>query len=135
MTNLVKKPLGLEWRGGNNLIASCKDQNALRIILSEGLYEAISLYTRDTPEKNVKIMLPELLEHYKYEPVSVFINAINKIKRGERKIFGLVTPHDMKELIEEELNEIAIARENKPAENKGYGTSSTDPRTSSRWQD
>ena len=135
MTNLAKAPLGLEWRNGNAIIAYCQDKDALRQILSEGLFQALSLYSKDTPENNIKVMMADLLENYQYEPVSIIIDAIKDIRIGKRKIYGMVTPNDINELITAKLEEKSIEREQEHEQRKGYNTSSAEKRTSGRLSD
>ena len=113
----------------------CQDQNALRIILSEGLFQAISLFTRDTPEQNVKIMVQDILNDYKYEPVTVILKAIEEIRTGRVKVYGLVTPNDLREAINRQLEELAIERENEHQNSKGYGGQEISDRTSGRISD
>ena len=134
--NLVKRPYGLAWKGGNNnLIIDCQDQDALKKIISEGLYQAISLYTKETPELNVKIMVPVILEKWRMSPMRVVTNAIKKIMAGERKIYGLVTPHDINKMIQDEVELLAIDQEEEHYDRKGYGEEDMSPRISSRFTD
>ena len=135
MTDLQKKPLNLAWRDGNTIIKNCHDQEALKKILSEGLYQAISLYTKDTPEQNVRIMMDDILELYKFDDVTVIINAITKIRRGDFKVYGLVTPNIIKDAIHIELEELALNREREHEKNKGYKDRDTEERTSGRMSD
>ncbi len=135
-TNLAKRPYGLAWKGGNeNLIMYCQDQDALKKIVSEGLYQAISLYTKETPELNVKIMVPVILKKWEMSPMSVITNAIQKIMAGERKIFGMVTPHDINKMIQDEVELLAIDQEEQHYDIKGYGKEDMSPRVSSRHRD
>ena len=135
MTNLAKAPLGLEWRGGNSIIAYCQDKEALKQILSEGLYQALSLYSKDTPESNIKVMMADLLETYQYEPVSVIIDTIKDIRVGKRKIYGMVTPNDINELLTAKLELLSIERETIHYNNKGFDSQSITERTSGRLSD
>ena len=110
----------LEWQDGNKIITFCKNKEALRVITSEALYQSISLYTKETSENNVKIMTADLLDKYQYDSFDVIVEAIKDIRQGKRKIFGLVTPHDIHSIIEEKLNDIAIQRERNHEKNKGF---------------
>ena len=76
-----------------------------------------------------------MLEKYKYDPIAVFINVINKIIGGERKIYGIVTPNDIKEMIDDELEVLAIDREFKHNERKGHGEVEISKRHSGRISD
>jgi len=135
MTSLTNQQLGLEWRNGNTLIAYCQDQTALRKILSEGLFQAFSLYSKDTPLQNVSIMMADLMDTYKYEDVGLILSVIKDIRAGKRKIYGLVTPNDVNELLTAKLDELAQAREQKHYENKGFAEIAIENRTSGRISD
>jgi len=113
----------------------CQEQEALKKIISEGLYQAISLYTKETPELNVKIMVPVILEKWAMSPMSVVTNAIKKIMAGERKIYGLVTPHDINEMIQYEVELLSIEKDEEHYNRKGFGEVDTSPRISSRLTD
>jgi hypothetical protein len=113
----------------------CQDQNALRIILSEGLFQAISMFTKDTPEQNVRIMVEDVLRDYRYEPVTVILRAIEEIRTGQVKVYGLVTPFDLREAINRQVELLAIERERVHENNKGYGNQEIGVRTSGRISD
>jgi hypothetical protein len=137
MTNLVKKPLGLVWRTGrtSNIIRYCEDQEALKIVLSEGLYQAISLHSEKTSEAAVKIMILDVLEDYANDPVEVVTQAITKIRKGYRKIYGKVTPTDLREMLTEEAELISLQREREHNERKGFGEVEVSERNSGRISD
>ena len=132
---LARKLSSIGWNTNGKLIVNCQNPEALKVILSEGLFQAVSLYSKDTSKQNIKLMLPALLEKFKYDPVEVFVKVIKKIVLGERKIYGMVTPNDLHEMILTELEEIAIDKENEHYENKGYGKVDPGPRVSGRISD
>ena len=134
--NLVRKRYGLEWRAGNStVIKYCKDQEGLRKVLSEGLYQAISMHTRETTKDNVKIMVQDVIKDFELDPVEVITMAITDIRKGKRKIYGMVTPFDLREMITENLELIAIQREREHNEKKGHGNVEISKRHSGRISD
>jgi hypothetical protein len=135
MTNLAKSPFGLEWTNGNTLIKYCKDPEALRKTLSEGLYGAIALYSNETKKEAVKMMIADVLEDFAFEDVSVLVDTIKDIRKGKRKIYGKVTPFDLREMITEKLEEQAIKRERQHQDKKGHGDVELEERTSGRLSD
>lgn len=134
-TSLVKKQLGLAWKGGNTLIKYCEDPAALRKILSEGLFGAINLYSNETREESVKIMVADMLTDYEYEDVSLILEVIQDIRKGKRKIYGKVTPFDLREMITAKLQEQAINRERKHQDQKGFTDYEIGDRRSGRISD
>lgn len=134
---LAKKQFGIEWKNGDTdgLIKNCEDPEALRKILSEGFFQAFALYTNEVNKDGVSTMVKDMIEEYQFEPVAVLVETLKDIRKGKRKIFGRVTPSDLREMITEKLEVIAIERENAHAENKGYGKADLSPRTSQRNSD
>jgi hypothetical protein len=103
------------------IIRENKDPENLRKVLSLGLYKAISLHTKETSEENVKIMVTDILEDFAAEPIEVVTMAIADIRKGKRKIYGMVTPTDLREMITANLEKIAIHREQEHNARKGHG--------------
>ena len=135
-TNLAKNRLGLEWRVGNtSVIKYCKDKNGLRKILSEGLYQAIKMQSKETPKANVIQMIKDVLEDFENEPLEVITNAITDIRKGKRKIYGMVTPFDLREMITDNLEMVTIQREREHNDLKGHGDVEVSKRTSGRISD
>jgi hypothetical protein len=136
-TSLVKSLSGLAWKTGDkkNLIINCADQTALRKILSEGLYQAVSLYSDDTKQGSIVTMVQDLIEDYKYDPVNVIIGTIDDIRKGRKKIYGRVNPADLREMITEKLDSIALDAEADHHDRKGYGEVDLSERDSSRNSD
>lgn len=131
----MKRLYGLEWKGGSNVVKYCKDQDALRKIISEGLYNAISLFTKETPETNVSMMVADILEDYQHDSIDVIINAIKDIRKGKYKVYGLVTPSLIREAITDQLENQAIELERQHEKNKGYGSIEITERKSGRISD
>lgn len=131
-----KKRMGLAWSGGTStVIKYCQDKDALRKILSEGLFQAFSMFTKETPENNVKIMIKDVLEQYQYEPIEAITEAINDIRKGKYKIYGLVSPFILQGAITDNLKLISIEREREHQQKKGYGDVEISKRNSGRISD
>ena len=75
------------------------------------MYSVANLYN-DTDPKAIVSMMDAFYDEFKYEPLSVFIEAINDFKTGKIKVFGLITPNQMREAIQGKLEALAIKREN-----------------------
>ena len=116
-TDLVKTVSQIGFRSGSGLIRSCENPEILRKVLSEGLFQALSLYS-DVKVESVQLMMSSILDDFQYEPADVIIDAIKDIAGGKRKIFGRVTPNDIREVIQEKLELVAIERERKHDEQK-----------------
>lgn len=135
--NFLKKDLNNDQLAKNqgSIIRYCKNKKELSSILSEGLFQAIDLYSKDTPVNNVFIMVSDLIEDYYNDPVEIIINVIKKIRKGNIKIYGRVTPHDLRDLITKELEDITIIRENDHHDLKGYSEQELGERASGRLSD
>ena len=105
------------------------------MILTEGLFGAISMHSKETKEDNIFIMINDIMEDYKHDPVEVITMAITDIRKGKRKIYGMVTPFDLREMITENLETIAIQRERDHNELKGHGDVEVSKRHSGRISD
>lgn len=105
------------------------------MILTEGLFGAISMHSKETKEDNVFLMVSDLMEDYQYDPVDVITMAITDIRKGKRKIYGIVTPFDLREMVTENLELIAIQREREHNERKGHGDVEVAKRFSGRISD
>jgi hypothetical protein len=132
LPSVIDQQTGLRFRGGSTLLGYCEDPEALRKILSEGLYGALSLFSGDTGIDAVKVMMADIIEDYKYDDVSVIIEAIKDIRKGKRKIYGKVTPFDLREIITAKLEEMADMREGQHNEIKGHGDVEVRTRTCGR---
>ncbi len=118
-----------------NLIRYCKNKDELGTIISRALFEAIDLYSKEVSQNSVFVMVADLIEDYQADPVEVIINVVKKIRKGHIKIYGKVTPFDLRELVKTELEDIVIIKENSHHDNKGYGSQDMTPRTSGRLSD
>jgi len=117
------------------LVKYSKDPETLRKVLSEGLYQAISLYTNETKAEHVKIMMADVLEDCKFDPIEVITETITDIRKGRVKIYGRVTPDVLHDLITQKRETIALARERQHTANKGYSKDDPGPRSSGRIQE
>lgn len=118
-----------------NLIRYCKNKSELGTIISRALFQAVDLYSKETSQESVFIMVGDLLEDYSSDPIEIIINVVKKIRKGSIKIYGKVTPFDLRDLIQKELEGITMIRENSHHDNKGYGLQDMTPRTSGRLSD
>lgn len=116
-TSLAKTVSEIGFRSSSGLIRSCDNPELLRKVLSEGLFQAVNLYSDMTPE-SVSLMMGAMLDEYQFEPTDVIIEAIKDLASGKKKIYGRVTPNDMRELIKEKMELVAIERERKHEEMK-----------------
>lgn len=116
-TSLAKKVSEIGFRGGKSIIKYSENPEHLRVILSEGLFQALSLFS-DVKEESVALMMSGILEDYQYEPVDVITEAIKDIASGRRKIYGRVTPNDIREVIQDKLEKVAEQRERDHEEKK-----------------
>ena len=110
MSNIVKTVSEIGFKNGSKLIMASNNPDALRKVLSEGMYQALSLYS-DVKVEAVQIMMKSIMEDYKYEPVEVIEQSIKDLAGGKKKIFGRVTPNDIREVIQENLEKVAQQRE------------------------
>ena len=118
---LTKKAiLKIGFKGGNATPATCTNKDLLRKVISEALYQSLTLYTRETPENNVKIMVHDILETYEHDSIDVITSAIKDIRTGKYKVYGLVTPNNIREAMIPYLEEQSIELERIHERNKGY---------------
>ena len=118
-----------------NIIRYCKNKPVLYSIISEKLFESVSLYSKEITKDDVFLMVGDLIEDYKNDPIEIIINVIKKIRKGHIKIYGKVTPFDLRELIKKELEEISIIKENNHSGKKGFFEKDMTPRSSGRLSD
>ena len=91
--------------------AQCNNPEQLRTVVSESLYQSISLFSKETPLNNVKIIVHDLLEDFKHDDIRIVLNAIADIRKGKFKIYGMVTPHTIREAMKPYLENTAIELE------------------------
>lgn len=136
-SNILVKGLTNEQLAKNegNLIKYCKNKVELSSMVSEALYESVSLYSKETSKSDVFIMVADLIEDYPTDPVEVIINILKKIRKGYIKVYGKVDPHDLRALMKKELDDISTIRKNGHYDVKGYGNQDMSERYSGRLSD
>lgn len=103
------------------LIRNCESIPALCVKLTEELELAVSLFNSQTPKAHIMVMVKDVVERYRFDPVEVIVNAIARIRMGEIKIYGRVTPDVLNGAIQEELIMLSEAREMRHEQLKGHG--------------
>ena len=87
--------------------------------ISGALYSVANLYSEVDPKALTETM-DAFYREFKYEPLSVFIDVINDFKTGKVKVFGRITPNQIRESIMDKLDKIARERENAHMDLKGH---------------
>jgi hypothetical protein len=89
------------------------------------MYGVANMYS-DVDIKALTATMDAFYREFQYEPLSVFIDVINDFKTGKVKVFGRITPTQIRESIMDKLDKIARERENAHLDRKGdAGTRST----------
>jgi len=86
--------------------------------ISGAMYGVANLYS-DVNPKALTATMDAFYNEFKYEPLSVFIDVINDFRTGKIKVFGRITPNQIREAIMDKLDKIARERENAHIERKG----------------
>tara|TARA_R100001480_G_scaffold22916_4_gene33160 strand:- start:117 stop:446 length:330 start_codon:yes stop_codon:yes gene_type:complete len=93
--------------------------------ISGAMYGVANLYS-DVDAKALTATMDAFYNEFKYEPLHVFIDVINDFRTGKIKVFGRITPNQIREAIMDKLDKIARERLNAHLERKGdAGTRST----------
>jgi len=100
----------------------------LATVISETIFNRVKLFTRETPASNIEDMVKFVLEETKgHDPLFIWQNVSAKVMK--RKVYGIFTPFDLNELLEEAREEWAIELEREHELRKGADNHA---RTSSR---
>ena len=94
------------------------EQKEVHMAISGALYSVANLYS-DVDPKALTETMDAFYREFKYEPLSVFIDVINDFKTGKVKVFGRITPNQIRESIMDKLDKIARERENAHLDRKG----------------
>ena len=94
------------------------EQKEVHMAISGALYSVANLYSEVDPKALTETM-DAFYREFKYEPLSVFIDVINDFKTGKVKVFGRITPNQIRESIMDKLDKIARERENAHLDRKG----------------
>ena len=100
------------------LLSQAEQKGEIKTVLSASMFAVMSLYQDVKPEA-VSLVMDGFFEEFQHEPIDLFINVIKQIQTGKKKVYGKVTPDIIRECIVEQLDELAIARENEHNERKG----------------
>ena len=94
------------------------EKKEVHMAISGALYSVANLYSEVDPKALTETM-DAFYREFKYEPLSVFIDVINDFKTGKVKVFGRITPNQIRESIMDKLDKIARERENAHLDLKG----------------
>jgi hypothetical protein len=107
------------------IIREIPEAKAVKTAVSAAMYSVCNLY-HDVDVEALSGMMDGFYREFQYEPLSVFIDVINDFKTGKVKVFGRITPNQIRESIMDKQLKIAIERENAHLDRKGdVGTRST----------
>jgi len=109
-TDLATIASQIGFKNGSNLVRYSNNPDVQRKVLSEGLYQALSLYS-DVKVETVSLMMSSILEDYKNEPTHIIVDTIKDLVAGKRKIFGRVSPDIIRELMDEKIQLLSEERE------------------------
>jgi hypothetical protein len=100
------------------ILRESTETKAVKTAISAAMYSVCNLY-HDVDVKSLSEMMDGFYREFEYEPISVFIDVINDFKTGKVKVFGRITPNQVRESIMDKLDKIARERENAHLDRKG----------------
>jgi hypothetical protein len=100
------------------ILRESTETKAVKTAISAAMYSVCNLY-HDVDVKSLSEMMDGFYREFEYEPISVFIDVINDFKTGKVKVFGRITPNQIRESIMDKLDKIARERENAHLDRKG----------------
>ena len=100
------------------IIREVPEAKAVKTAVSAAMYSVCNLY-HDVDVEALSGMMDGFYREFEYEPLSVFIDVINDFKTGKVKVFGRITPNQIRESIMDKQLKIAIERENAHLDLKG----------------
>ena len=100
------------------IIREVPEAKAVKTAVSAAMYSVCNLY-HDVDVEALSGMMDGFYREFQYEPLSVFIDVINDFKTGKVKVFGRITPTQIRESIIDKVNKLAIERENAHLDRKG----------------
>jgi len=128
MTKLSKQTIDITRLSNtslNTILNEVEEKRNVQMAISGAMYGVANLYS-DVDPKALTATMDAFYHEFKYEPLSVFIDVINDFRTGKIKVFGRITPNQIREAIIYKLDKIARERENAHLERKGdAGTRST----------
>ena len=102
----------------NTIIREVPEAKVVKTAVSAAMYSVCNLY-HDVDVEALSGMMDGFYREFQYEPLSVFIDVINDFKTGKVKVFGRITPNQIRESIMDKLDKIARERENAHLDLKG----------------
>ena len=107
------------------ILRETEEKREVQMALSGAMYGVANLYS-EVDIKALTATMDAFYREFEYEPLSVFVDVINDFKTGKVKVFGRITPTQIRESIMDKLDKIARERENAHLDRKGdAGTRST----------
>ena len=100
------------------IIREVEEKKEVQMALSGAMYGVANMYS-DVDIKALTATMDAFYREFQYEPLSVFIDVINDFKTGKVKVFGRITPTQIRESIMDKLDKIARERENAHLDRKG----------------
>jgi len=100
------------------ILRECEEKREVQMALSGAMYGVANMYS-DVDIKALTATMDAFYREFQYEPLSVFIDVINDFKTGKVKVFGRITPTQIRESIMDKLDKIARERENAHLDRKG----------------
>lgn len=102
----------------STILLEVKEKKEVQMALSGAMYGVANLYS-DVDIQALTATMDAFYREFKYEPLSVFVDVINDFKTGKVKVFGRITPNQIRESIMDKLDKIARERENAHLDLKG----------------
>lgn len=100
------------------ILNEVKEKREVQMAISGAMYGVANLYS-DVDAKALTATMDAFYNEFKYEPLSVFIDVINDFRTGKIRVFGRITPTQIRESIIDKLDKIAKERENAHLDRKG----------------
>lgn len=100
------------------ILKEVEEKKEVQMALSGAMYGVANMYS-DVDIKALTATMDAFYREFQYEPLSVFIDVINDFKTGKVKVFGRITPTQIRESIMDKLDKIARERENDHLDLKG----------------
>ena len=100
------------------IIREVEEKKEVQMALSGAMYGVANMYS-DVDIKALTATMDAFYREFNCEPLSVFIDVINDFKTGKIKVFGRITPTQIRESIMDKLDKIARERENDHLDLKG----------------
>ena len=100
------------------ILRETEEKRDVQMALSGAMYGVANMYS-DCDIKALTATMDAFYKEFQYEPLSVFIDVINDFRTGKIRVFGRITPNQIREAIIDKLDKIARERENAHIDRKG----------------